>query len=180
MIKFLIEDGLQLYTVQSGALVAVSGPLTASTFQSNGFDSVENIGTLLTTLTSPKVYSWSDEQEFGMTARLQGLPLPQDIIVDNTGTLADVVGVESITATYSGSPLVAINVDNSGWIYYNDNDEQWEPAAAHEGMSIATMQSISSADWSTLVTGASTIYLRFTLTTASDSLNEFRIEFTVN
>ena len=180
MIKFLIEDESQLYTVQSGSLVTVSGQLNAANFQANGFDDVSNIGTLLTTLNSPKVYSWSDEQEFGMTARLQGLPLPQDIIVTNQVPLADIVGVESITATYSGNPLVAIAIDSGSYMCFNELDEQWEVASAHDGMTISTMQNISSADWASFITGATTIHIRFTLTTASDGLEEFRIEFTMN
>ena len=77
-------------------------------------------------------------------------------------------------------PLVAIAIDSGSYMCFNELDEQWEVASAHDGMTISAMQNISSADWASFITGATTIHIRFTLTTASDGLEEFRIEFTMN
>lgn len=176
--KYLIEDESQLYTIQNSALVPIAGTLSAALFESDGFDDLTNAGTLLATLTRPKLYAWTADALREVTVSVDAVPYPQDIIAQTA--LVEVIGIDEITATYSGSPLVAINVDNVGWICYNSIDEQWEAASDHDGMSIATMQSIPAEEWETLLTGASSLKVRITLTTTTDSVTAFEIAFLTN
>lgn len=180
MIRYLIEDESQLYTVSGGILVTVSGVLSASTFQSDGFTDLTGVSTLLQTLVSPKVYAWSDEQEYTVTSTIQGLPLPQDIIVHNQASVSEVVGVSEITATYTGTPLLAVSIDSGAYVCFNESTEQWEQAADHDGMTIPVAQAVPSSAWESLVTGMTTFELRVTLTAATDTVSEIVITFITN
>jgi hypothetical protein len=102
MTKYLIEDGGQLYTVSFGALVSVSGSMSAALFQSDGFDDLQNIGQLLMTLNAPTVHAWSDTEPVELEARVTAVPPAQDIIT-NPEPLIDVVDVSNVAITYTGN-----------------------------------------------------------------------------
>lgn len=175
---YLIEDGGQLYTVQNGTLVTVSGTLSAALFESDGFDDLTGVGALLQTLTSPTVYAWSSTAQPSLLAGVTALPYPQDI--ESSIALVDVTGVDTITAAYTGEPLVAVKVDSGNYLIYDDVNETWVTASAHDGMTIADLQDVPSAEWETLLTGANTFGVRVTLSSTVDALNELLFAFLTN
>lgn len=176
--KYLIEDESQLYTIQNSALVPIAGTLSAALFESDGFDDLTDAGTLLATLTSPTVYAWSENTQPSLLASVTALPYPQDI--ESNIALVDVTGVDTITATYTGEPLVAVKVDSGNYLIYDDVNETWVSASAHDGMTIADLQDVPAAEWETLLTGANTFGVRVTLSSTVDALNELLFAFLTN
>lgn len=176
--KYLIDDSGQLYTVQNDTLVAVSGTVTAALFQSDGFDDLTNVEDLLVSLTRPTVLAWDSDEQPNIVASVTGVPLPQDIIA--TTRLMEVIGVSSITATYTGEPLVAVAINSGEYAQFNATTEEWEQAADHDGMTIPDMQDISAEEWEALLNGASLFSLRITLQTTTDTVSAFSIVFTTN
>lgn len=183
--KTLVADATDVYTVSNSALVSVEtvANLTAQTFADYGFANLADIAdaqTDILALDNVTVMRWvqSEATPSTMAVSLTAVPNPQGIIA--TTPLIDVIGLDEITATYSGNPLVAVNVDDVGWICYNSIDEQWEAASDDGGMSVVTMQSIPSEEWETLLTGASSLKVRLTLATTTDSVMAFEITFVTN
>lgn len=183
--KTLISDETNVYTVANSALANVEtvANLTAQTFADYGFTNLTDIAdaqTDILALDKVTVMRWtqSEATPSTMAVSLTAVPNPQGIIA--TAPLIDVIGLDEINATYSGNPLIAINVDNVGWICYNSIDEQWEAASDDDGMSIITMQNIPSEEWETLLTGASSLKVRITLATTTDSVTAFEIVFLTN
>ena len=173
--KYLIEDENVLYTVQSGALVRVSGSLSAALFQSYGFDDTENIGALLMTLTSPTVHAWSDTMQTSISAQVYAIPEAQNVIA-NAEPLIDVAGVSNISATYTGSPLFAFQIDGGQWKKYDAGNSAWTTAGANDGNTVPELQALGSSAWLDLFQTAATVRMRVSLNTTSDSLSEIVIE----
>ena len=173
--KYLIEDENVLYTVQSGALVQVSGSLSAALFESYGFDDTENIGALLMTLTSPTVHAWSDTMQTSISAQVYAIPEAQNVIA-NSEPLIDVAGVSNISATYTGSPLFAFQIDGGQWKKYDAGNSAWTTAGANDGNTVPELQALGSSAWLDLFQTAATVRMRVSLNTTSDSLSEIVIE----
>lgn len=173
--KYLIEDENVLYTVQNGALVQISGVLSAALFQSDGFDDTQNIGPLLMTLTHPTVHAWSDSTQTSISAQVYAIPEAQNVIA-NAEPLIDVVGVSNISATYTGSPLFAFQIDGGQWKKYDTGNSAWTTAGANDGNTVPELQALGSSAWLDLFQTAATVRMRVSLNTTSDSLSEIVIE----
>lgn len=182
--KYLIEDAdNNVYTVVDDALsditASVSSPLTAQDFTAYGVDDVP-ASELLITLDSPSVYCWCDTEEISMTATTTALPFPQTIYssaIDLTNP--DVTGIESITATYEGSPVFAASVDSTTWKIWDETNEQWVTLSdATTGMTPTVMADIATSDWSTLISGATDIYIRWTLSAETDTVTQILVDYT--
>lgn len=179
--KYLIKNAGQIYTVTGGALVAVQGSLSASLFQSDGFDDISNIGALLATLSAPTVFCWNADALVTISASLDGVPLPQTIETAAVNLVtSEIISVSEVSATYTGEPLCAISIDGGAYIMYNSNDDTWDTASAYGGMNIADMQSISEATWTTLISNATTFRLRIVLPTDADTVSAFTVSFLTN
>lgn len=174
--KYLIEDNSVLYTIQNGALVVVSGSLTAATFMSDGFDDLSGAGAIIMQLTAPTVHAWNATDQPQMHATLIAVPYPQSIISQSVNLIAnDIVSVDEINISYTGAPLVSVEVDNDGWMKYDGN--AWVIAADGDGMQIGTLTSVTTAQWATLFSGKTTFRLRATLTDEYDSITELQFVF---
>lgn len=175
MTKYLIEDGGQLYTVSAGALVSVSGSLSAALFQSDGFDDLQNIGALLITLTAPTVHAWDDTEPVALEARVTAVPPAQDIIT-NPEPLIDVVDVSNVAITYTGNPLFSFQVNGGSWQKYDTVNQTWITAGANDGNTAAELQAFGSAAWLALFTSATTMRLRVSFSTTNDTLTSVVLE----
>lgn len=173
--KYLIENENVLYTIQNGALVQVSGNLSAALFQSDGFDDTQNIGALLMTLTSPTVHAWSDSTQVNISAQVEAIPEAQNVIA-NAEPLIDVVDVSNISATYTGSPLFAFQIDGGQWKKYDAVNSAWTTAGANDGNTVPELQALGSSAWLDLFQTATTVRVRVSLNTTSDSLSEIVLE----
>lgn len=173
--KYLIEDENVLYTIQNGALVQVSGNLSAALFQSDGFDDTQNIGSLLMTLTSPTVHAWSDSEQVNISAQVEVIPEAQNIIA-NAEPLIDVVDVSNISATYTGNPLFAFQIDGGQWKKYDAGNSAWTNAGTNGGNAVSELQALGSSAWLDLFQTATTVRVRVSLNTTSDTLSEIVIE----
>lgn len=173
MTKYLIEDSGQLYTVQAGALVTISGSLSAALFQSDGFDDLQNIGSLLMTLTAPTVHAWNDTDPVNIEARVTAVPPAQDITT-NAEPLIDIVNVSSVSATYTGSPLLAFQVNGGQWQKYDSGT--WTAAGTNDGNTVPELQALGSAAWLALLQTATTMRLRVSFNTTSDTLTQIVLE----
>lgn len=178
MNKYLIEDSGNLYTVSAGALVQISGTLSASLFQSDGFDDLTDVGNLLITMSNPQVHAWSDTAQPNIQASVESLPFPQDIVTHTVNLIAsEIVAISDVVATYTGNPLIAVDLDGMGYQKYSNG--AWVAASDHDGMSIADMQAISENTWTDFFDGAGTFTVRITLASATDALNSFQIIFLI-
>lgn len=173
--KYLIENENVLYTIQNGELVQVSGNLSAALFQSDGFDDTQNIGALLMTLTSPTVHAWSDSAQVSISAQVEAIPEAQNVIA-NAEPLIDVVDVSSISATYTGNPLFAFQIDGGQWKKYDAGNSAWTTAGANDGNTAPELQALGSSAWLDLFQTATTVRVRVSLNTTSDSLSEIVLE----
>ena len=180
MAKYLIQTNNTLYTFDGTNFSVVSGSISAATFSTYGFNSLTGLNTALINsgFGTVKLLAWDNNQRVNMTAHLEGLPLPQDIIASDN--IMEVTGISSITATYSGHPLVAVKVDTGNFLVYDTNSSTWVTAADHQGMEIADMQNISSEDWATIIAGSHLFTLRMTLTAETDSLSNITFVFTTS
>lgn len=174
--QYLIEDGGQLYTVENGALVAISGTFNAELFELEGFDSLTGVGALLETLTAPTVYAWRDSEQPTLLASVEAVPYPQNIETASVNLVTnEITSVDEINISYTGAPLFAVNIDGEGWIMYNGS--AWVSAGDTGGMTVATLTGITEQQWNDLFTAATTLKVRATLTDENDTISEFQMIF---
>lgn len=181
MIKHLIENDGTLYTVTGGTLVAVGGEIEADNFIDNGFDSVIGIESLIQSLSSPTIHTWSDIQRESTTVEIDGMPSPQSIITMEVNiATSDIISIQEITASYTGTPLIAISFNNGQYMQYNGNTHLWEQSENYGGMTIQTLQDISEEEWTETFTDVTTMRLRATLTTTDDTISQLQLTYLTN
>lgn len=174
--QYLIEDGGQLYTVENGALVAISGTFNAELFELEGFDSLTGVGALLETLTAPTVYAWRDSEQPTLHASVEAVPYPQNIETASVNLVTnEITSVDEINISYTGAPLFTVNIDGEGWIMYNGSS--WVSAGDTGGMTVATLTGITEQQWNDLFTAATTLKVRATLTDENDTISDFQMIF---
>lgn len=179
-IKYLIKDNNTLYTVENNELkVLDETALTANTFIKYGSDSPPTYD-ILNAFTNPKVYCWKDSNTpVRLKATVKGTPLPQTVITNDINISHEsITGVEKITATYTGNPLVACSFDNGiTWKLYNGT--AWAVLSETDtGMTMKTLLAITSENWSSVLSGLKSFKLRFTLSSIEDTVTNIIINFT--
>ena len=181
--RYLLRENGVLYTVSNDELVEVQvSTLTAQVFMDYGVTNVPS-NELILTLTDPELLCWIDDTQFenplhGVT--VTALPFPQTIYSSEIDlTSPDITGIESITATYEGSPVFAVSVDNTTWKIWDETNEQWVTLSdTTTGMTHTVMANIATSDWSTLIVGASEIYIRWTLSAETDTVTQVLVDYT--
>ena len=173
--KYLIESGGDYYTISGGVLTNVGSALNAQLFTTYGLDSIPDWSDY-SSLSNPSVLSWSNEDFIDMVATTTGLPNPQTVVsagISLTPQGSD--GIDNVAITDSGSPKYAFSVDG-GTTYKVWSGSAWV-ASSGTDMSAADVEDLTKSEWDSLISGASFIKVRFTLSTASDAVESITITY---
>lgn len=176
--KYLVRNNDIIYTVSDGALTEITGTLNAQLFQTYGVEEIPS-GALLITLSNPEVLCWTD----GLTvpllkATVQGVPQPQVIVSEEINLMdGSIKGIESVAIDCKGEPVFAISFDNKAtWVKHNGTD--WVNVADElTGMTKLEFEAITTEQWQTKYELSSDMYIRCTLTDATQSVTSVNISF---
>lgn len=177
---FLIESQGDYYTIQNDVLTNIGSTLNAQLFTDYGLDSVPDWSEY-SSLTDPSILCWSADESVSITAKTSGLASTPQTIYSEAIDLSDstITGIDSITATYEGTPLFAVSLDGTTWKMWDDTNERWVTLSTSiSGMSGTVLNDISASIWSAFLQSATEFYLRFTLSLATDTLESVVVTFT--
>ena len=179
-IKYLIQSDNILYTIENNELKALEvTELTSETFKTYGSDIAPTFD-ILNVFTKPKIYCWTDDtQMHTLTASVKSTPKPQTVITNDID-ISDktITGIEKVTATYTGNPLIACSFDGgTTWKLYNG--VTWVVLSETEtGMTMETLLAITTESWTEVIKGLDSFKMRFTLSTTDDTVTNIVINFT--
>lgn len=182
-LHYLVEDTNNvIYTVEDNILVPITDTvLTADVFRNKGFSSSVDYS-IIKQIPNAKIYSWTESStptpEY---VRVHAIPSNQVIYSDNlyrpqVGTYVTVLGIESISIGYEGSPLIATSFDGGEtWRAYKN--KQWvHLEQENSGNTPAEIISISTPEWNEQFDVTRQIRFRFTLT-EGDSITNLTIHY---
>ena len=158
--KYLIRDGITIYTVTDGALVEVEGDISADLFQTQGTDDIPD-GTLLMTLTAPEVLCWTDAEEVPtLTATVQGNPIGAHEIVSDSARIghSSIYGITSVEATASEGARFLLSFDGGLWMVYDTDSNTF--VASDTGMTATELVAIPTEAWTSVVNSAENMRLK--------------------
>ena len=179
LIKNLRLDGYELLTVADGAFQKLdTNEINAQTFHTYGFDEPPP-SDLLVTLSKFELLLWhSNVEELpALTADITAIPLAQTVVTDLIDISDEtILGVESITATATGSPLFAISFDGKQtWEAWTGS--AWETLDSDvSGMTGDMMASIVVDQWAAKIAGLTGFHLKFILHD-SDAVESVIVDF---
>lgn len=178
--KYLIKTDDKLYTVVDGALLELATTdIVAQTFLDYGVDDIPD-GELLVGLDNLEVLCWRDGGDDlpTLTAIVTATP-PYQIIMSRAIDLmhSSIKGIDSITVDCKGDVLFAVSFDNKAtWIKYNGTD--WVNVADElTGMTKLEFEAITAEQWQSKYELSSDMYIRCTLTDATQSVTSVNISF---
>jgi hypothetical protein len=182
-IHYLAQDTNNVYyTVKDNTLVSVEiTELTSNIFKKFGFTPFDDYS-VLQTIPNLKLYSWSDYNiELPKDAHIYAVPYNQVIYSDNmyrpqSGTYVTVLGIESVSIEYEGTPLIAVSFDaGTTWNAFKNN--QWiHLAQENSGNTPGEIVSISTPEWNSKFDITRQIKFRFTLT-EGDSITNLIVHY---
>jgi hypothetical protein len=182
-IHYLAQDTNNVfYTVNDNALVPLEiTNLTSEVFKEYGFTFFEEYSSIFT-IQNLKLYSWSDyNPEPPKNIYVHAIPYNQVIYSDNlyrpqVGTYVTVLGIESVTIEYEGSPLIAVSFDD-GETWRAFKNKQWvHLEQENSGNTPAEIISISTPEWNEQFDVSRQIRFRFTLT-EGDSITNLTVHY---
>ena len=177
MVKFLINNEDKYYTLADSSLYEVSvTELNAQAFQDYGFDKLPD-GTLLTTLSHPKLLYWQDSEEElpNITAKVTATPNGQYIskVIDMSN--ASISGINAVTVKCAGTPWFSCSFDGGNtWMEYSGGS--WIEVESY-GMTEETLTAITSDEWNAVTSGINSFIMRVLLRSSSDSLTNLSVNF---
>ena len=172
--KYLVRNGNTIYTVVDGALVEVSGALSADMFKNSGIDTIPD-GALLMTLSAPEVLCWTNAEELPtLTATVQGLPTGYHEIISNDIPVGDISisGIATVEADASENATFLLSFDGGAWMIYTDG--KW--SASDVGMTTAELIAVPSNAWNSMIASANTMRLKAVLD-GVDTVTEVKFNF---
>lgn len=178
--KYLIRSQGVLYTINDGALSPLeTTELTSDIFQSYGFDKLPE-WSVVSELVNPEILYWQDDTEIDpkLTVKMTATPLPQNVIT-NAIDLSDpsITGIELMTVNCEGNPLFAVSFDDKA-TWHAWNGTEWSTVSEEfSSMTKELLESITYDQWMLLYGGASSFYIRVTITTLEDKLTEVYVDF---
>ena len=173
--KFLLGSGGDYYTISGGVLTNVGSTLNAQLFADYGLDDAPDWSDY-SSLSAPSVLCWNNDDFVDMTATTTGLPQPQAITTAGISlTVQGTDGIDNVAITDSGSPKYAFSVDG-GTTYKVWSGSAWVTSAGTD-MDSADVEALTKTEWDSLISGASFIKVRFTLSTASDAVESITITY---
>lgn len=178
--RYLIRSGTTLYTVVDGALSALATTdIVAQTFLDYGVEDMPD-GALLVGLSNPEILYWQDSEDDlpTLTATVTATPLHQVIMSQEIDLMhSSIKGIDSITVDCKGDVLFAVSFDNKAtWIKHNGTD--WVDVADElTGMTKLEFEAITTEQWQTKYELSNDMYIRCTLTDATQSVTSVNISF---
>ena len=172
--KYLVRDGGTIYTITDGALVEITGTLSAELFNASGADTIPD-GALLIGLTAPEVLCWTNAEELPkLTATVQGMPAgSHDIISDNIPlNKGNIFGIDSVEATASDDATYLLSFDGGAWMSYNNG--KW--SASDIGMTTAELVAVPINAWSSMINSAKYMQLKAVLD-GIDTVTKIKFNF---
>lgn len=176
--KYLVESGGKLYTTKNGELAELeeSTP-TADLFLNNGSDDIN--GSLLLSLTTPKMLYWTDAEELPqIKATVTATPYPQNVISKRIDLSHEsITGIENMIAECEGELICAVSFDDKQtWKAWNG--EVWATITEDfTGMSKETLEGITFEQWNELYSGADSMYIRISLVDTTQTVAEIVVDF---
>lgn len=175
--KFLIQNEDKYYTVSDTSLAEVSvTELNAQSFENYGFDALPD-GTLLATLSHPKLLYW---QESGddlptLTATVKATPPTQYIekVIYRTDT--SITGIDNVKVTCEGDVRFSCSFDE-GATFKQYDGSSWVNQT--DGMDKETIEAITSDEWNSVTNIKESFIMRVILAHDTDILTELRVNFT--
>lgn len=179
--RYLIRSNSIVYTVVDGALIELGElVINADTFLTYGFDTSPE-WSIMSHLVNPEVFLWYDTYDKvpEITVNMSAAPLNPQNIITNAIDLTDptITGIELMTVNCEGNPLFAVSFDSkSTWHAWNG--ETWSIVSEEfSGMTKELLESVTYDNWMLLYTGASSFYIRATITNLEDKLTEVYVDF---
>lgn len=177
LVKYLIEDSGNLYTVIDGNPVDLGViDITAELFQTHGMEELPASDILLI-MTNPKVLAWSNEELQKLTAIVTATPYPQTLYSpDYDMTDASILGIETVIVEASDDVTFAISFDGGEtWKYYTGTE--WATLSEDtSGMSAETIMSVPTDKWAEVATTGA-FKVRATLPSIESSLSSFVVDY---
>lgn len=146
-VKYLIRNEDMLYTIQDGALQALSeATVTADLFREYGVDSVDTA--LITDLDYPSILKWTEGEEISLNATLEAMPpLPQICYTRNYIFDDSVVGISSCQIVSDSQTKFAFSFDN-GLTWKKIMDGEWEEVESEsDGMTAQEVNALTESEW---------------------------------
>ena len=176
--KYLISDGDKLYTVVDGTLSEITGTLNAQLFNDNGVDEIPS-GTLLMTLSNPKVLCWTDSDKVPtLTATVKGIPEPQIVMSKEIDLMhSSIKGINGVTVDCKGDVLFAVSFDKKAtWMMHNGTEFV---VVSNEltGMTKEEFEAITVEQWQPKYEASSDMYIRCTILNETQSITKVNIGF---
>lgn len=174
--KYLVRDGVKLYTVTDGVLTEITGALDAELFQTSGVDTVPD-GTLLMALNTPEVLCWTDSDTVPiLTATVQGTPTePHSILSDNIRVGHEsIYGITSVEATASEGATFLLSFDGGLWMVYDTDSDSW--VASDVGMTASELIAVPTEAWSNAINSATYMNIKATLD-GVDTVTQVKFNF---
>lgn len=178
--RYLIRSGTTLYTVVDDTLSELTTTdIVAQTFLDYGIEDVPD-GALLLGLSNPEVLYWQDSEEDlpTLTAIVTATP-PYQVIMSQAIDLmhSSIKGINSVTVNCKGDVLFAVSFDNKAtWMQHNGTD--WVDVADElTGMTKLEFEAITTEQWQAKYELSSDMYIRCTLTDATQFVTSVNISF---
>lgn len=178
--KYLIKTDDKVYTVIDGALSELATTdIVAQTFLDYGVDEIPD-GELLLGLNNPEVLYWQDSEEDlpTFTATVTATP-PYQVIMSQEIDLmhSSIKGIDNVSVDCKGNVLFAISFDNKAtWVKHNGTD--WVDVADElTGMTKLEFEAITEEQWQAKYELSSDMYIRCTLTDATQSITSVDVSF---
>jgi hypothetical protein len=178
--RYLIRSDTTLYTVVDGVLSALATTdIVAQTFLDYGIEDMPD-GALLVGLSNPEILYWQDGEDDlpTLTAIVTATPTHQTIMSQAIDLMhSSIKGIDSITVDCKGDVLFAVSFDNKAtWMMHNGTD--WVDVADElTGMTKLEFEAITTEQWQTKYELSSNMYIRCTLTDATQSITSVDVSF---
>lgn len=179
--KYLIADDSKLYTIVDGALSELATTdIVAQTFLDYGVDKIPS-SALLIGMTNPKVMLWQEDASKKLptlTATVTATPTHQIIMSQAIDLMhSSIKGINSITVNCKGDVLFAVSFDNKAtWMKHNGTD--WVAVSDElTGMTKLEFEAITTEQWQAKYELSSDMYIRCTLTDATQFVTSVNISF---
>lgn len=179
--KYLIADDSKLYTIVDGALSELATTdIVAQTFLDYGVDKIPS-SALLIGMTNPKVMLWQEDASKKiptLTATVTATPTHQTIMSQAIDLMhSSIKGISGMAVDCKGTPIFAVSFDNKAtWMMHNGTD--WVNVADElTGMTNTELEAITTEQWQPQYELSSNMYIRCTLTDATQSITSVDVSF---
>lgn len=178
--RYLVRSESKIYSTKNNELTLLESSWPNSDlFKLHGSKEIPE-WSYISQLINPEVLYWQSsvdnvpEFKVSMTAT----PIAQNIIT-NAIDLSDpsITGIELMTVNCDGNPLIAVSFDDKQ-TWHAWNGTEWSLVSEEfSGMTKELAESVNYDQWMLLYEGASSFYIKVSLTTLEDKLTEIYVDF---